>query len=198
MKNLTKALLALVATSAVTVGANAAVYQQHTTGYAGQPYIGLKVGQANLDLNTDNVDNDDPTAYGIYGGYQIDPQWGIEAEYVGADKEDVKVGSTKVGEVKQHTFGAYGTYKYTFPSTNLYAKGKLGLAQNKVEYDASNSNYSSDSSKTGLAGGIGLGYNVSPMVSIEAEYAMLPSTDKILGNNDADTSLMTVGAHMRF
>lgn len=194
MKTFNKTLLALLATSAVSVGANAALYNH--SGVVGQPYVGVKVGQSKVDLNTNGLDNDDPVAYGIYGGYQFDPNWGVEAEYVGSDKEDLKAGGSKVGNVKQKTFGAYGTYKYTVPNTNLYAKGKLGIAQNKVKLDGSN--YSSDDSKTGLAGGVGLGYNVTPMLAIEAEYDRLPSVSQSLTDHDTDTDLMTIGAHVKF
>ncbi len=87
------------------------------------------------------------------------------------------------------TYGAYGTYRYTFPNTALYAKGKLGIAKTELEADFDDG--SSDStSDTGIAGGVGLGYNVSPNLGVEAEYAMMDS--------DADTKLLTVGANLKF
>lgn len=195
MKTLHKTLLAFTTGTLMTVGANAAVYQNNTAGYAGQPYVGVKVGQTQLDLNTAGVETDNPVAYGIYGGYNFDPNFGVELEYVGTDKEDLKSNGVKYGEAKQKTYGAYGTYRYTFPNTNLYAKGKLGLAQNKIEADGTT--FSVDSSKTAVAGGVGLGYNVTPMVSLEAEYEKLPTVE-VLGNNDADADLVSVGAHVKF
>ncbi len=178
MKTLQKTLLALAAGSLLSVGAQAAV--SYGNGYTGQPYVGVKAGQFDLDLNG----ADDPTAYGVYGGYNFDPNFGVEAEYVGSDSADYKG-----GDIDAKTYGAYGTYRYAFPNTGIYAKGKLGVA--KTEVEASNTTlglYNGSDSDTSLAGGVGVGYSVNPNFGVEAEYDMLGS----------DTTLMTVGAHLKF
>ena len=86
-------------------------------------------------------------------------------------KEDLKYRGTKVGEISTNTAGLYGTYKYQFPASNVYAKGKLGIAQTQVDFG--DDKYD----ESGLAGGVGLGYNLSPNASVEAEYTRLPSVD---------------------
>ena len=180
MKTLQKTLLALAAGSLVSMGAQAAV--SYGNGYTGQPYVGVKVGQFDLDY----AGTDKPTAYGIYGGYNFDPNFGIEAEYVGSDDADYYN-----GDIDAKSYGAYGTYRYQFPNTGLYAKGKLGVAKTKVEgnYLSSNSSRNTYSdSDTSLAGGVGLGYSVNPNFSVEAEYDKLGS----------DVDLMTVGAQLKF
>ena len=182
MKTLNKTLLALIAGTVVTAGANAALYQTNTVGYAGQPYIGLKAGQ----FNVDDVDGDNPVAYGIYGGYNFTPNFGAEVEYVGSSDADLDGG----GDYNAQTLGAYGTYRYNFPTSSVYAKAKLGFAQTKLEASYANESYDEDD--TGIAGGVGLGYNLSPNTAVEAEYAILPSV------NDTDTNLWTIGAHMKF
>ncbi|WP_199508079.1 MULTISPECIES: porin family protein [unclassified Psychrobacter] len=178
MKTLQKTLLALTAGSLMTVGAQAAV--SYGNGYTGQPYVGAKIGQFDND-----VSGDDPTAYGVVAGYNFDPNFGMEAEYVGSDDADLDAG----GDYDTKTYGAYGTYRYAFPNTNAYAKGKLGIAKTELEADFDNGNRDSVSD-TGIAGGIGLGYNVNPNFGVEAEYSMMDS--------DADTKLMTVGANLKF
>ena len=175
MKTLQKTLLALAAGSLLSVGAQAAV--SYGNGYTGQPYVGVKVGQ--FDLDVDGADK--PTAYGVYGGYNFDPNFGIEAEYVGSDDADYRG-----GDIDAKTYGAYGTYRYAFPNTGLYAKGKLGVA--KTEVDISVPGFSDSESDTSLAGGVGLGYSVNPDFSVEAEYDKLGS----------DADLMTIGAHLKF
>ncbi|WP_350650304.1 outer membrane beta-barrel protein, partial [Pseudomonas sp. HY13-MNA-CIBAN-0226] len=79
------------------------------------------------------------------------------------------------------------TYRYQFPNTGLYAKGKLGVAKTEVEgdYTAGPVRVSNSTSDTGIAGGVGLGYSVNPDFGIEAEYAMMDS--------DVDAKLLTVG-----
>ena len=180
MKTLQKTLLALAAGSLLSMGAQAAV--SYGNGYTGQPYVGAKVGQ--FDLDVDGADK--PTAYGVYGGYNFDPNFGIEAEYVGSDDADYYN-----GDIDAKTYGAYGTYRYQFPNTGLYAKGKLGVAKTEIEgnYLAENSNRKTISKDdTSLAGGVGLGYSVNPNFSVEAEYDKLGS----------DADLMTVGAQLKF
>ena len=176
MKTLQKTLLALAATSLVSVGAQAAV--AYGNGYTGQPYVGVKVGQFDLDQNGAS----NPTAYGVYGGYNFDPNFGVEAEYVGSSDADYYN-----GEVDAKTYGAYGTYRYTLPNTALYGKAKLGVAKTEIEGNGTVFNNFRDSS-TRLAGGLGLGYNVNPNFGVEAEYDIVSS----------DANLMTIGAHLKF
>lgn len=182
MKTLSKTLLALVTGSLLATGANAALYQTTNTNYAGQPYVGIKAGQFLPDV--DNADN--PAAYGVYGGYNFTPAFGVEGEYLGSSDADLDNGGTANAE----TYGVYGTYRYNFPASPVYAKGKLGFAQTKYELEAAGIDVSEDDN--GIAGGVGLGYNASPNLSLEAEYDMLPSV------NDLDTNLWTIGAHYKF
>ena len=184
MKTLQKTLLALAAGSLLSVGAQAAV--AYGNGYTGQPYIGAKVGQFNLDYEG----ADDPTAYGIYGGYNFDPNFGIEAEYVGSGDADYSYRGYN-GDVDAKSYGAYGTYRYAFPNTGLYAKGKLGVAKTEVEATGTNAlgfRVNPNESNTGIAGGIGLGYSVNPDFAVEAEYDIL----------DSDVDLLTIGAQLKF
>ena len=195
MNTLQKALLALSVGSLLSVSAQAAV------NYAGQPYIGAKVGQYNPDVD-DADDIDSATSYGIYGGYKFTPEFGVEAEYLTTSDTDVIENAFEKVEYSADVLGLYATYDYAFPTTALYAKGRLGFAKNKVNVDATSkvSSVLSESfseSDTGVAGGLGLGYNFTPMVSAEAMYNFYPSID--LGDgDDFDASGITLGAHFKF
>lgn len=185
MKILQKTLLALVAGSILTTGAQAAMSYGD-----GQPYIGLKVGQ----FMVDDSDLDDPTAYGVYAGYNFTPAVGMEVEYVGSSDESIDVGPGIDAEYNLKTYGLYGTYSYAFPNTALYAKAKLGLAKAEIDVDVKvtdgvNTFSGSDSdSDSGLAGGIALGYSVSPNFAVEGEYAYVAE----------DLTLLTIGAKYKF
>ena len=183
MKTLQKTLLALVAGSLVSVGAQAALFS--SANYAGTPYVGAKIGKFMLD--EDNLD--DPTAFGAYAGYNFTPAVGMEVEYVGSSEESISGNGVDV-DYDLKTYGIYGTYRYAFPNTALYAKGKLGFAKAEVDVEASGFGVSgSDSSDdTGIAGGIGLGYNFNPNIAIEAEYAIVAE----------DVDLLTIGANYNF
>lgn len=187
MKALHKTLIALAAGTLMTAGAQAAV--NYNTGYVAQPYVGAKVGKFNVDINAANTTNDDPMAYGIYGGYNFDPNFGVEAEYVGSDKADLIYKGLK-GEYDAKSYGVYGTYRYGIPNTGIYAKGRLGIAKTEVDGSvkgiATDYKYSND--ETSLAGGVGLGFQPAANFAVEANY------DRLGG----DVDMMSIGAHVKF
>jgi len=76
-----KVLITLLAGSLFSVAAQAAPTAQ-------SGYVGAKVGQFMLDDDgTDNLD--DATAFGVYGGYQFTPNYGVEAEFVASEDADI-------------------------------------------------------------------------------------------------------------
>lgn len=209
MNFMNKTLALLLASAAITTGAHAATayntntttYNTNTTaanawGYPGQAYAGIKVGQ--LDGDLDNADTDKTTAYGVVLGYQFDPNWGMEGEYVGTDDADVTF-KTNAGNVKgdydAKTYGLYGTYTYNFENTPVYAKGRLGIARTEVKGDADivttnlvKAKYKAESKDTSLAGGLGLGYHAASNVDLEANYDYASS----------DANLWSIGAKVKF
>lgn len=186
MKTLNKALLALGASSLLAMSATAAV--SYGANSVGQPYVGVKVGQFNLDKIRSHKGK--LTAYGVYGGYNFDQNTGVELEYVGASSEKYKHSTTHAEhEVKAKTYGAYGTYRYHFNNSPVYAKGKLGLSKTEVENHTTNSRaYSKKDDKTSIAGGVGLGFQPTANFGIEAGYNYLNS----------DANIWGVGAHLAF
>ena len=191
MNTLQKALIALSVGSLMSVSAQAAL------NYAGQPYAGVKIGQYSPDEA-----EDDAVSYGVYGGYKFTPEFGIEAEYLTTSDTDAYEDRFEKSEYSADVYGVYGTYDYTFPSTALYVKGRLGIAKNKINVDYTDKIIPSDSdsasfSDTGVAGSLGLGYNLSPMASIEALYNIYPTIDWD-GDEDLDANGFTLGAHFKF
>ena len=195
MNTLQKALIALSVGSLMSVSAQAAL------NYAGQPYAGVKIGQYSPDID-DSDDLDSATSYGVYGGYKFTPQFGIEAEYLTTSEEEVYNDIEEKSEYSANVYGVYATYDYAFPTTALYAKGRLGFAKNEVDAEYTDklnaaNNESFSESDTGVAGGLGIGYNFTPMISAEAMYNFYPSID--LGDgDDFDASGITLGAHFKF
>lgn len=190
MKTLTKAILALTAASVMTLSANAKI----SYGNAGEPYVGVKVGQIDVDKPKK------ATAYGVYAGYNFDRNLGVQAEYIGSDNADyADKGVQHSYEAK--SYGVYGTYHYPINNTPFYVNGKLGVAKTEVEGTEgkiSNNNpildnstritktYSED--KTSLAGGVGVGFKPTKNLGVEATYSYLNS----------DASVWGVGAHLAF
>lgn len=185
MNTLNKTLIALATGAVLTTSA------AHATG--GQPYVGAKIGQFNVDVDS-KADADNATAYGVYAGYSFDHHFGAEAEYLTSSDADYTYAGGREGEYNMDTAGIYGTYHYHFPAyTPLYVKGKLGLAQTSIERDDGR-----DADDSGLAGGVALGYNLGTTAAIEAEYTKLPSIEDVDDMPDYDADLWTIGAHYRF
>lgn len=162
MKVLSKIVLATAIIAGATV-ANANVNYGNGVATA-QPYVGVKVGKFKLD-----GDYKDPTAYGVYAGYNFDQNFGAEVEYVGSEK---------VSEInkKVETYGVYGTYRYNF-NAPVYVKGKVGVSKAEaVKKD------------TGLGFGVGAGYAPTANIALEAGYDRVTS----------DVDLYTVGATLKF
>lgn len=187
--NKPQALSALAIGLAVTMGAQAAsaAYSSNMTTQP-EPYVGVKVGQYDLDKA-----DDEAVLYGAYVGAKYGPSVGLEAEYLTTNDEDFDNRS----EYNADIYGVYATYDYTFPSTQIYAKGRFGFAKHKLEVEAKNSSFRSKASERGLAGGLGLGYNIAPNASVEVAYDWYPSIDRVNGG-ELDANGINLGAHFKF
>ncbi|MGO3120140.1 MAG: porin family protein [Moraxellaceae bacterium] len=149
-------------------------------------YIGAKGGQFILDDDgTDSLDN--ATAFGVYGGYNLTPNFGLEAEYVGSADADVSVMGFS-GEYNVSALGLYGTARYDFPTNPMFVKGKLGFVHAETEVSFRGSEVSD--SDTDVAVGGAVGFAVNPQVDVLAEYTML--------SGDADGQLLSIGANYNF
>lgn len=177
MKMTKIALATLLAATAI--GANAT-----TTQSVGQPYVGVKVGQTNVDV----AEAPKVTTYGVYGGYNFDQNFGAEVEYIGSEEKKYTVNGQE-RELDVQSFGAYGTYRYHFVNSPLYIKGKLGVAKtdSDVKLVATDTEIQK-LDKTSLAGGVGVGYLANQNFGLEAGYNYL----------NKDTNGWSVGASFKF
>ena len=190
MKLLKQTLMAVVVGSMLSVGAQAAV----NYGITAQPYLGAKIGQYDLD------GADDATSYGVYGGAKFTPNFGVEAEYMTTGDEDFSTRIIDKSEYSANVYGVYGTYDYVFPGSDMYAKGRLGIANNKVKLDTKNIAKTNNGSysDTGIAGGVGVGYNLAPNAAVELAYDWYPTVKDVGNKGDLDASGITLGANFKF
>lgn len=187
MNAVSKTLLALALVGTAGVSQAAISYGAKTLN---QPYVGVKVGQYDVENYIKKG-----ISYGVYGGYNFDHNFGVEAEYQDSRPVSFKdsIGSIEYDtEYKVKSYGAYGTYRFHFADTPFYAKGKLGVA--RTEFDAKSTGRLSgiiqpvNKHVTKPSGGLGLGYAPTPNVSVEAGYNL----------TTADIKQVTVGAHIAF
>jgi OOP family OmpA-OmpF porin len=110
-----------------------------------QAYVGAGAGSARSDTTQ--------TSYKVYGGFQLNPTWGIQADY------------NDLGRYRGSNIDAFslaGTATMPFgDSWSLF--GKLGASSNRPKFAGS-------SNKTDLLVGVGLGYNFTKNVGMRLEY----------------------------
>ncbi len=136
------------------------------------PYLGAKVGSYMVDDS--DVNFDDGTSFGVYGGYDFGSGLSVEAEYNTSSGNDVSYQGVVVGDYDISNFGIYGAYRF-YPSlyNGLSLKAKIGLISEKVDVNSKNGFYSESNSDTGLSFGVGAGLALTPQVSIEGEYTVI-------------------------
>jgi OmpA-OmpF porin, OOP family len=108
----------------------------------------------------------------IYGGYQITPNWGVEAQYSDLGNRDLAVRDATgallgTGSLKasQYSFAGTGTLPL---SSNFSLFGKLGISNNHGK--VSSAGVSSSGSKASPMIGVGVAYNFTPQLSVRFEY----------------------------
>ncbi len=154
-------------------------------------YIGLKGGMISVD-NTQRDELDNSFIYGVYTGYYFNDNFALEMDYSKSTKADIS-GTLGQGDYQISNYGAYIAYRYPINSNDLhqtstlYAKSKLGFAGAEIDRKFSQSISFDD---VGIAGGLGLGWQVKPNFAIETEFNMLSS--------DIDNKSITFGTHFQF
>lgn len=138
--------------------------------------------------------NDSDTAWRIFGGYRIDPNFSVELGY------------QDLGQVRATGFGVNGDVRAnvwelvvvgTLPLKNRFSVyGKVGGYRGETEL-RSNAGFSGSETNTDLTFGVGGRYDYSPQVAFRAEYETYQSVGgRSVGQSDFD--VISVGALFNF
>ncbi|VXC23909.1 porin family protein [Massilia sp. 9I] len=187
-----KLLVVLIASAAAMSAAQA----QSTS--APRAYVGAGIASADHDFKqsgASNVDTDGWKASGkIFGGYDFNQTWGVEAGYTDFAKSDVNYsigGVNRRGETDGHAFYVAG--KATLPVNEQFSVyGKLGATRIKNELEIVNASMSR--SKTEAYGAVGAEYKLNQNVSLVGEYERYGKS-KDFG---AKADVLTIGAKYAF
>jgi len=177
-----KILFALVASAAALSGTSA--YADD----AGTGYIGAGVVGSRYEFNAPNaLSGDNHSGYKaggkVYGGYNIDQTWAVEAGYTDFGKKSYNYTSNGLpGGIRTDAHSYYLAGKGTWPVNQQIALfGKLGVARNTNEVSTSGfSSVSGDKDKTALYASVGAEYAINKNVKVSLEY-------ENYGKNDIDT-----------
>ena len=164
-----------------------AVPAQAETGF----YAGANVGQSSIDLCGSIVVagcDDDDTGWKIYGGYDINPYFGVEAGYADLGEFTATIpGITATGEYD----GIFIDAKGSLPIGDAFSVfAKLGVLFWDVEGSGAASGYSEDGSD--LSYGLGAQYMFTNQFGGRVEWQQFQDVD------DDDVELWSVGAVVKF
>jgi opacity protein-like surface antigen len=189
-----KLLVALIASAAAMSAAQA----QTTT--APRAYVGAGIASVDHEFKISGAGNADTEGYKasgkLFGGYDFNQTWGVEAGYTDYRSADVNYsigGVNARGETKGHS--TYLAGKATMPineQVSLY--GKLGVAHNKSELETINAAQNMSRSKNEAYGAVGAQYSLNENVSLVAEYERYGKSKDFGPSAD----VLTIGAKYSF
>lgn len=164
MKNNTPltAFLLAAALGTLSISAHAA----NPTGF----YAGAGVGQSMVD---EYFIDDEDTAFQVFGGYQFNPYFGLEAAY--SDFGDIDLRSGAAG-FKADTLSlvAVGTLPFT---DNFSGYAKAGVHDWDTDYSGPSSLRPGGADGTDPTYGLGLQYRFSDTIALRGEYSRFEMDD---------------------
>ncbi len=185
-------LVSVLAVAGLMIGASASA----------QVYVGATAGQAkwNDDCKGTTKCDTTSTGYKLFGGYNIDKNFAVEASYFSLGKINANgtVGQVNASaEVKGTGFEIAGVAKHDF-TENFGGFAKLGLA--RVKADANSvvpgwAHFSQDTTSTQPVLGLGLTYKVSKDIALRGEFE---SRRVKLGGDKDTVNNFSVGVQYSF
>ncbi|MGH8660995.1 MAG: outer membrane beta-barrel protein [Burkholderiales bacterium] len=188
---------------AVAVFASSALLAAPPVSAQGPFYVGGSVGQSDIDdeaaipaLITSGTVDSKKTAFKIFGGYQFDPNFGLELSYV--DLNSASYSGTFFGdpvisgkvELWGFNFSAVGTLPVS-PTFALFGKAGLFFWEAKASDITGGIPFSATDDGVDLSIGLGMSVNLTKNVSVRAEWERF-MTDV------ADADLLSIGIAVRF
>lgn len=194
-----KLIFALIAGASIMGAAQA---QSQVPG----PYIGVGIATADHVSTiggTTGGSSDGYKASGkLFGGYDFDKTWGIEAGYTDFRKSNYSYttptgtgGAAVPGTASSDGHAFYVAGKATAPINDQFAVfGKLGATQDKWNLNSSTAGLSNNDSKTEVYAGLGAQYSLTKQVALTFEYERYGKS-KDFG---AKPDVWTIGAKYSF
>jgi OOP family OmpA-OmpF porin len=186
MKKLMIALIAGVAAMSAAQAQNA--------------YVGAAVTTSDTNYRIGGATNVNDPGYKasgkIFGGWELDNTWGVEAGYT--DLRSTHGNYTLGGNAGRVTTDGSRSYlaaKASWPvNEQVSVYGKLGVGYSKTDVALSTPNVSWDDSKTEAYGGLGAQYKLNQNVSLIAEYERYGKKKEVGAKADA----FSIGARYAF
>lgn len=140
------------------------------------PYVGVGIASADHNFKLSGAtktDSDGFKASGkIFGGFEIDQTFGVEAGYTHFRHAEHSFNTGNVaGRATSRGESYYVAGKATAPiNEQVSVFGKLGAAYNKRELSSTVAAYNLDDSKTQVYAAVGVQFKLNQKVALIAEY----------------------------
>jgi len=172
-------------------------------------YIGLGLGEATVDIETadfgpgvsTSVDDSD-TSFKLFGGYSFNPNFALEGGYVdfgegGARYTDGIDSITEEYEANALYVAAIGI----IPMNQFHVYGKAGIARWDLDASVNSTvGLSGSASETGtdLMYGIGVGFDVTPRITLRGEVERYSNVGDENVTGESDIDVIGITAAMKF
>lgn len=158
-----------------------------------QGYAVVSAGSSNLDADCSGTTSCDNSGVGfkLLGGYRLQPNIAVELGYFDFGKATASLGALSA-ENKNSAFGGGVAFHHSI-SANWPVVARLGVARVKTTVSGSFAGFgSTNDSETHakLYGGLGIGYRLSPSVSLDGAWDFSKST---YGGESGNISVISVG-----
>lgn len=176
MKQILLATL-VIASAAASVSANAEnIYGGVSLANSGSAQFGNQTGNTVQSNNT-------PTAWKLYGGYNINDTFAVEGGYLssGTYKFPGTLTSGNQPSLDASVFYVAGKATTAINDT-ISAFGKLGLARDHMSTDAISGFASTDTNRTRLMAGVGAEFKLTKQLSAVVEYDYYGKVSNPTGN----------------
>jgi opacity protein-like surface antigen len=165
------------------------------------PYVVVSAGVANHDVDCTGTISCDKRGTGLklMGGYKLTPNFAVEGGYLSFGKSKfsgIDEGQFVDASIKVSGFGIGAAFHHDL-NPNWDVVGRLGVASLDADLDArvDGASGSLSESSTKLYGGFGVGYKISPNLSLNAAYDF--SKAKLL-DEDLKVNMFSVGMTYSF
>lgn len=183
-----KAILKACALAAITLAYGAA--HAADNGF----YVGGTIGKSQIELD-DSLDSSDDsdTGYKLFGGYKFNKDIAVEVVYFDFGKASARAGGRRA-DYETSAFGAGVSWTPHF-SPDWMGVFRLGLASVKAD---ANYNFKSDVSDSKIKPyvGLGVGYNITPQINVQATWDFTRA--EIDDDGDSRVDLFGVGVTFSF
>jgi len=169
---------------------SSAVFAEDQGFYAG---VNLGIGKPNINT-TNGLDKSSSAVGGIFLGYKVNKNIGVEAQYTGIGKVTDRINGTAKADAASLAVIGFLPLNDEF---NLY--GKLGIAATKTTVSTSLAPMN-DATRVGITYGLGGEYNFNKSIGMRLGWDHYNAAVDITGGNknNANANVISVGALYNF